>query len=148
MFHAKSVMHSREAWYQRSVSEQAKGPPEEIHLCTQTLETFGEKWYQWVITRKIKQRHFPKIRWLHHGTIHFINARFFSRRETVERRTEQCIDEEGKSYQQQPCAHWSWLAGSRQKGSAWTVQGPRCRKCCKLWRQVRRKDKKSSNQNK
>lgn len=38
----------------------------------------------------------------------------------------------GRTYQQQPCAHWSWLVESRQMEFASTVRVQRCRKCCKL----------------
>lgn len=31
-----------------------------------------------------------------------------------------------------PCVHWSWLAESPQRGSAWTRSGQQCRKCCRL----------------
>lgn len=48
------------------------------------------------------------------------------------RKLQELVLEKGETHLRQPCAHWSWLAGSRQKGPASTEWAPRCRTYCKL----------------
>lgn len=52
----------------------------------------------------------------------------------------------GWTYQQQPCAHWSWLVESRQMEFASTARVRRCRKCCKLEKEEKKRHEENTRQ--